>query len=265
MEISNIYSVLKHFSLSKQEVDIYLAVLSLENPSTSEIAKEVKMTRTAAYFHIKNLQEKGLLFQSPRGKIQHFNAKPPAQLATDLTKLTLDLKLLVPELESLQKVTSERPEFEVVESKKGYFSVYEKISLLPKGSMFRVLEGKKGLIDELDLLTPNQWNIFFDRVVKREIITHGIFTKESLAVPKQKFLQSPEVNRTFEKRIWDLRTLPESIIPINELALIYGDRISFLLPETSMVITLRHSGIVAFMCAMFDGLFHFAEKLEGWS
>ena len=264
MDIHTIYSILQHFSLSKQEIDIYLAVLSLENPNTSKIANHANMTRTAAYFHVKNLLKKGLLYQSPRGKVHHFSAKSPAQLAAALSKLTLDFKSLVPELESLQKITSERPEFEVMESKKGYFSVYEKISFLPRGSTFRVIEGRKGLVDELGLLTPEQWNVFFSRVVKRGIITHGIFTTESLTVPKEKFGPSPEVHKTFQKRVWDLRTLPESVIPIDELALIYGDRVSFLLPETRMVITIKHAGIVQFMGAMFDGLFHFAKKIPHW-
>jgi len=264
MEITNIYTILEQFSLSKPENDVYLATLKLGNATTTDIAKESGMQRTATYFHIKNLLQRQLLFQSRKGKVQHFFAKPPAELATYFSKLTFDFKSFVPELESLQKIHEEQPTFEVIDSKKGYFSVYEQITLLPAGSTFRVLEGKKGLIDELELLTPEQWNVFFSRVVQKNIITHGIFTKESLHVPQKKFLNSSLVHETFKKRIWDLRTLPESIIPIQELALIYGDRVSFLLPETSMVITLRHKGIVQFMTATFDALFHFAQKLSGW-
>ncbi|MDO8569292.1 MAG: helix-turn-helix domain-containing protein [bacterium] len=258
--MSRLEESLHQFNFSKNEADIYLATLALAKPSVTEIAKKTGKNRTATYFHVKKLVEKRILKESRRGKLFLFTAVSPSELAEILDRSLLDFKSFIPQLEALKKITRETPVFEITESRWGYFKVYDEISSLPEGSIFKVIEGQVGISNELTLLGEDQWRTFFTRIVERKIKTLGLFTEESLAVPKNNM--NKENLDLLNKRIWELKTLPESAIPIKNLALIYGNKIVFLFPETSLVITVQHKGMADFFSAMFDCLFNFAKPTE---
>ena len=95
---------------------------------------------------------------------------------------------------------------------------------------------------------------------EKNIETKGIFTEEALSVPAHEL--SPENLRLTRQRVWHLRTLPQEVLPLENLAVIYGNRVSFLFPEVSLVLTIRHEGLVDIIEAMFDALFTFAKKIE---
>lgn len=258
--MSKIGDILGNFSFSDTEAKIYLAVLALGRPSVSEIAKKVGINRTAAYFHLKKLLERRLIQETREGKKLCFIAVKPTDLAEIFDRWTIDFKSFVPQLEALKEIEQETPTIEITESKRGYFKVYDEISTLPEKSMFRVLEGCEGLIDEIGLLSEEEWKKFFSRIVERKIETRGLFTEECLEIPSRTF--SKENLEILRKRIWHLRVLPESILPIKHLSLIYGNKVAFLFPETSLVITIKHKGITEFLSATFDGLFNFSKKIE---
>src|SRR3989339_1191064 len=129
-----IITILNHFGFSEQEIDVYLAVLTLESPTVTQIASKVQKGRTAVYFHIRNLQEKGLLFESKKAGKQIYTALPPGELFNKMNNWTKDFQILVPELELLQKVEQETPNIELSESKLGYWKIYDEISSMPKDS-----------------------------------------------------------------------------------------------------------------------------------
>ena len=134
---------------------------------------------------------------------------------------------------------------------------------MPEGSVFRVLEGKEGLKDELVLLSEEEWRTFFSRIVERKIKTLGLFTEEGLETPSK--ILDKENMKILQKRIWDLRTLPKLVLPIQNLSLIYGDKVAFLFPETALVVTIKHKGISDFLAATFDGLFRFGKPaIPAW-
>ncbi len=258
--MKNILSPLEFFAFSPQEIEIYQAVLRLGNPSVSELSRKIQKNRTAIYFHIKNLLEKEILKETRKGKVLRFVALPPSELSEKLQRAVTDFKSVVPQLEVLQKIEQEMPLIEITESRKGYFKVYDEISSMPRCSYFRVIEGKDALIKEFKLLTNEEWNTFFTRVIERGIETRGIFTKESLLIPRD--ILSKENFNLIGSRVWHLRTLPEKILPFQQLLFIYGEKIAFLFPHSALVMTITHKDIATSLAALFDGLFTLAKPIK---
>ena len=261
--MQSIHLILSNFGLSEIESQIYIASLALGKTSVSQIARKIEHPRTATYFHIRNLRENGLLKETKKGKLLSYTALPPQELITRLDRQVTDLKSFLPQLEDLSHIDKETPIIEVMESRKGYFKIYDEVSCLPVGSMFRVMEGQAALEGELNLLTQEEYTIFFTRILERKIETKGIFTDESLTLPKQKL--NDENYKLVSQRVWHLRTLPESSFNLSQLAFIYGHKIAFMFPEQRLTVTVEHREIAKIFIAMFDTIFMTGRpKLTAW-
>ncbi len=251
--------ILRHFSFTQDQAEVYLAILSLEKPGVTDIARKIGKNRTAVYFHIKHLLEKNVIKEARKGRRLRFIAVSAAELAEMFEQSLTDFKSFIPQLESLQRIEQEHPIIEVLESKKGYYKIYDEISSMSKGSTFRIIEGKKALRNELALLTEYEWKTFFERAQKRDIETKGIFTEESLHMPRQ--LLSKELFHCAMQRIWHMRTLPESLLPFDQLLLIYRDKTAFLFPDIKLTVTIQQKEIASLLRAVFDSLYHFATPI----
>ncbi len=252
--------LLTHFSLSPQEAEIYLASLTLGTASVVELAKKTGKSRTAIYFHINHLLQKGLLKETRKGKAVRYLPTPPRDVVDQIDRWTTDLKSLLPLLESLKKADLERPEITITESKSGFYRVFDEIASMPKGSVFRVIEGADAMSGELSLLTQTQWQAFFQRMVDRTIVTRAIFTQSSFNLPTKKL---NEANiKLLQQRIWQIRSIPERALPFQKLLMVYGHTIAFLLPEASLVVRIRHQHIAEMLELLFEGLFHYGETVK---
>jgi sugar-specific transcriptional regulator TrmB len=70
-------SLFIELGLSATETKIYLSALKLGPTSVQEIAKQAKLSRTAAYDAVSSLQERGLIATFERGKRRFFSAAEP--------------------------------------------------------------------------------------------------------------------------------------------------------------------------------------------
>lgn len=263
ISMQNIPLILSNFGLSEIESQIYMASLALGKTSVTQIARKIEHPRTATYFHIRNLREKSLLKETKKGKLLFYTALPPQELVNRLDRQVTDLKSFLPQLEDLTHIDKETPIIEVMESRKGYFKIYDEVSCLPIGSTVRVMEGKAALEGELNLVTQDEYTVFFTRLIERKIETKGIFTDESLVLPKQKLTEANY--KLVSKRIWHLRTLPESDFNLSQLAFIYGNKIAFMFPEVRLTVTIEHREIAKIFMAMFDTIFMTGRpKLQAW-
>ncbi len=258
--MNKIHEILARFNFSQDEIDIYLGVLSLGKANVSQIAKKTGKNRTAIYFHIKKMVEKHILYETRKGKKFVVTAVSPTELADVLHRSLADFKSLIPELDSLKKATDETPIIEITESKAGYFKVLDEISSLPEGSMFRVIEGQNGVLDEISLIGDERLGMFFKNLIDRKIVARSVYTEEVMQIPRRDM--SKETFALLNKRIQETKVLPQNILSIKNLALIYGDKVSFLFPDTALVLTIKNKKVSDFFQAMFDGLFYVANSVE---
>lgn len=251
--MASMKDILKQFSVSEDEAEIYLALLKLGTASVSEIAKKIQKNRTATYFHINKLLEKNLLHESKQGRALMFTATEPSELAERFDRLTTDFKSLVPQLEALKKAEIETPRVEVTESRAGYYKVYDEISSLPEGSTFLAIEGVTALKNELSLLTNEETKNFYSKMIARNIEVKLIITEQAAQIPN-KFITKDNLALLRQRKL-EARTHPESTLPFQGLTLMYGNTVAHLFPETNLVITMKHQGIADSFKATFEALF----------
>jgi len=258
--MEKINQILKNFSFSEHESELYVAALSLEKATISKIAEKAGMGRTAAYFHIKNLLKRNVLRQIKKDKIIMISPIPPVELAEKLQREVGDFKTLLPQLEALGDIENEVPQIEIQESRMAFEKIYDEVIHMPVESVFKVIEDRKGAQAEMKLLTDAYWKKFFSQMAERRILTKAIFTKELLSDIEGSI--KPENYDILGKRMWDIRALPEKSMPIKSLVVLYNKKISFLFPEISLTITIRHSALFNLIDTLFEMIFSFAEKVE---
>ncbi len=255
--------LLQNFSLSPQEAELYLLLLQQGACNVADLASIQKRNRTAVYFHLNHLVERGLVKEVRTGRRALYTSLSPSDLVGLIDRKMTDFKALLPQLELLARVEKEKPMIEVIESTAGFKRIYDEISSLPMMAEFLVLDGKLAVKGELDLLSENEWRDFFKKIVDRKILTRAVFTEESMMLPRRNF--SDENKKLLRSRLWDLRTLPESSMPLDHLLMMYGDKAVFFIPSSKLLFTIGHSGIVGILKAMFETI-HGLAKVErgGW-
>lgn len=259
--MENTRELLEHFSLTPQQAELYLLLLKQGPSKITELATTQKKNRAAIAFHLHLLLEQGFVKETRVGRRTEYIAVPPKHLADLFERWAIDFKSAVPELETMRRADQQRPLIEVIESTVGMKRIYDEISVMPLKSEFLVLEGKKALSGELRLLSQKEWTTFFKRIADRKILTRAIFTRESIELPVKGL--SLENKRLLQSRLWDLRSLPESSMPLEHLVMIYGNKAAFFLPEMKLLFTLEHVGIVGILKAMFETIRRFAKPVDG--
>jgi hypothetical protein len=151
------------------------------------------------------------------------------------------------------------PQIEIQESSLAFKKIYDEVIHMPVGSIFKVIEDKRGAEAEMKLLNNEYWKLFFTQMAERKILTKAIFTKELFSDIKQSI--TPENYKILSRRMWDIRALPDSVMPIKSLAILYNDKLSFLFPEISLTITIKHPALFSLFDTLFETIFTFAEKV----
>lgn len=258
MDNKEVYKILKHFSFSETETEVYLAILKLGRAGVTEIARKIDIGRTAAYFHIKNLVERGYLKKVKAQSKYYFMAEKPEELAQEFEKNISNFKSLLPELDLLNKLDQETPVIDIKESSRAMMDIYDDLGHLPPNSEFRVIQGKKSMHQEIETLNNEVWLKFFDAVVKNKILTRAIFTEEAIIEAKQNFSQ--EELKSIRTRKWLVSVLKEENLPFDELIYMYGNKVVFVFPESSTVVFIKHRRIFQAVKAIFDALHFFAKS-----
>jgi len=65
-----------------------------------------------------------------------------------------------------------------------------------------------------------------------------------------------------QKRMWDIHVLPERKTSIKNLILLYNDKVSFLFPEISLTITIKHKTLFGINQHPFETIFGLAHKID---
>jgi len=258
--MDEITQILQKFSFSEQETKIYLTSLKLGKSSITKIANTAKIGRTNAYFHIKNLINQNVLQESKKGTKIFITPTKPSTLVNKLQTNVNILKNLVPQLDSLIDSEDALPQIEILESALGFQQVYEEIAHMPQGSEFKVLENNNAGEAELALLSSEQWSIFFKKIIQKKIITKALFTNKLINNIKTQI--TPNSYKNLSNRMWNIKSLEENQLPVDNLILLYNNKVAFLTPDSSLVVIMQHKSIVNMIDVLFETIFGFAEKVE---
>ena len=249
--MKNIIKILQNFGLKEKDVEVYLAILSLNKPTVTQISRKTDMQRTAVYFHLSNLMEKNLVTEIKKGKIKRLSPVPPKELADRFQNWTTDFMSLIPEMESLQTIDEETPIIIIHDFKNARYDHYNELASMPIGSEFRVIQSRESANKDFQSFTPEEWHHIVKKFVDRQIMTRAIFTNEMIdSTYKQ---MNPETYKLFKQRNWQLRAVNPDRFDFEEM-MIHQDKVTFLLTDIGIVLRIQHKRIAKALTAVFDAL-----------
>lgn len=137
---NDIKQVLTKLGLTDPEARVYLAMLKLGEQGMQSIAREARISRTAAYEIVNALQQKGLVSEITRGKKNVFAAEDPEKLEAYFEQRVKDIHV---ELDTLRRFT---PELRVMQGGGDKSRV----------RFFTGEEGLKALYRDVELVAPRE-------------------------------------------------------------------------------------------------------------
>ncbi len=182
-DYNRVVALLKQFECNPQEVDIYIQCLQIPPSSVQVIANKLKRNRVTVHSAVDQLIEKGLLYQTRKGKKRLIGAEPPETLSNLLQKKENELQLMSANIDYVTKLlTSIQPQDRSVPTVK----FYEGIDGFKK-MLEETLKTKREVLVfsyvELlaKLLKPDYLENYFKRRAKKSIHTRLIFPNCSFA------------------------------------------------------------------------------------
>lgn len=137
---TDVKQTLMKLGLSDSEARVYLSMLKLGEHGVQQIARESKISRTAAYEIVNTLQKKGLVSEITRGKKNVFAAEDPEKLEAYFEQRIKDIHT---ELDTLRRIT---PELRVMQGGGDKSRV----------RFFTGEEGLKALYRDVELVAPRE-------------------------------------------------------------------------------------------------------------
>ena len=115
---------LKQLELSPQEIAVYINTLKLGISKASEIAKKSGIRRSACYYTLSLLGERGLISEVIKSGVKYYSAVPPERLLEiikeDADKKSQAINEVIDNLKQLQATSIKKPKIEFYEGDEGY-------------------------------------------------------------------------------------------------------------------------------------------------
>lgn len=125
-------SYLEKIGLTKGEIKVYLALLGIGSTTAGPLIKQAKMQKSAVYFCLENLIEKGLVTYIIKNNVKHFEPASPERLLDYLEARETEIR------EQKKKVQKIIP------------ALYAKIGLAEKRGVAKLFEGWAGMKSAFD-------------------------------------------------------------------------------------------------------------------
>jgi predicted transcriptional regulator len=202
---TDIRQTLIKLGLTESEAKVYLAMLKLGEHGMQNIAREAKISRTAAYEIVSTLQKKGLVSEITRGKKTVFAAEDPEKLNAYFEQRIKDIHT---ELDTLRRIT---PELRVMQGggdksrvrfftgKEGLQALFRDVELVAPRDLYE-LSNIDAVYESLDanLLTRARSVIDYDRT-KVKMLYKGSPRQHSRNVEMR---YHPQAAGDFQGDIW---------------------------------------------------------------
>lgn len=147
-------TALKQLGLNNSEIKVYFALLELETSTVGPIIDKADVPDSKIYIILDKLKDKGLVSHVIKNKVKHFQAADPKVLTKIIEQKQKELSLqktvlekkIIPEIEKRRKLTEDKQEATIYESKAGLKAAFlYMLDSLNRGEEYQVLSFEKGL------------------------------------------------------------------------------------------------------------------------
>jgi len=146
-------TVLENIGLTRNQSTVYLALLKLGSSTAQEIINESKLHRSPVYDALEKLEEKGFVSSVVKDFKKYFQASHPKHIYTYLQEKKDELTEIMPELESLQNLKTEKINATIYKGKEGLKAIH--YDMLKEGKGIDVIGGKGLILTELKYYIPH--------------------------------------------------------------------------------------------------------------
>ncbi|MFA5871599.1 MAG: helix-turn-helix domain-containing protein [Parcubacteria group bacterium] len=117
-------NILKKFGLSEKEAEVYLAALELGEATGFRIYKKTELKKPTVYYILDELQKRGLVSQTKKGKKRYFVAEDPGKIRKKIEDNPKSFDEILPELRSIFNRKATKPIIRFYEGRQGLEEVY---------------------------------------------------------------------------------------------------------------------------------------------
>lgn len=222
------------FGLSDKEAQAYLAVLRMGKASALDIAKECKFKRTSVYLIAERLLEKEILGINKAKYGTYYFAVSPRSLLARLNRTREEFSESLPDLEAIERKSSDQPQARYYQGREGYFEILED-SL--DGYNFEILY--LGSTDDMHKVISDKYtrDAYIPERIKRNIAFRQI-------VMRDQFAQELESVDKAHLRLTKYLPLTDKIMA-NKL--IYKNKVAYFTSDQEMSTMLIESAEIADM------------------
>lgn len=205
---------LQEYGLTHKQAKIYLASLQLGPASVQSIARKAEVERTNTYDALEGLINHHLMSITPMGKKHLYVAEPPEMIKRLLQEKEEKLKVILPELRSLNNSSENKPRIRYYPGEQGYMTVYEDTLTTSTKQLFG-LYSNKAIIEVLG-------KSYIDDMVERRVKA-GIF----LRTIHPRAHDMPGLWGTSKTHMRDVRLAPQDMdLPI--VSFVYDNKVIIL-------------------------------------
>ena len=237
-----IKQVLSNIGLTKEETSIYLAGLELGETSVQNLAKKAGIKRPTAYKILEELINKGMAYQTFKGKKRYFGTEDPEKIVASFKQKEAELDKILPELKSIYNFSDVKPKVKFYEGVAGAIAVYEDTLATTKdGGEILTYTGVKNLFETFPKGYAQK---YFDRRVARNISVRVIAIESE---------ESQEWKRYGKKELRDIVLIPEGKINFFGDTEIYGDKVALIsYKENFMAVVIESKEIANMQRFLFE-------------
>lgn len=174
--------VLKSIGLSQSEIDIYVALLKLNQATVTLISQQTGLHRTNIYDTLEKLKEKGFVGSHAEGKKNYFTAIEPDAILAFIKEKESSVEQILPELNKLKNCSLDKVTVDVFRGKEGLKVVLRQLLQNTNDVYGYSISG------ELRKYLSKFSEYYFREQNKRQIVHKFIYT-EKTKKPKSKFYQ----------------------------------------------------------------------------
>lgn len=167
--MDDVLRALEAAELSGKEAQVYLALLERPPITGGDLAKQLSIDRTQTYNLLRNLIHKGMATQILKDRKTFFQATSPHNLLNSIEKKEQAIKLVLPELLSIQKREDKSTHVEVLEGKTGLRTFLK--TLFESGTKEIMVYGATGKSYEVLFEMPHLAKKTDELGIKGKIIT----------------------------------------------------------------------------------------------
>lgn len=232
---------LTQLGFRESEQDVYLYLLSHGPSSVSTIARGTRLHRPKTYSALAALEDKGLVVETPKGKLKAYHAEKPEKLRQLVADVAANLEETLPDLEDLYTEHSTKPSVQMTQGRHAVTAAFSDVvhSLSPGDTFYRYTSEKN--LAKVNSYLPAEYRTLRDEKKLERLVISNVTSGSQKKPRLERFIKyiSPK----------------ESLFEQNIIELMYGNKVAFIDLSTETVLTIENQAFADFQKTIFKTLY----------